>query len=259
MSKAYFTAYKILRAAGLTHEAALAMMGNWDKESLFDAFRRQGDLSAAAVPSHEYVAAVTSGAISREQFAQDQIGFGLAQWTYHNFSTGKGRKLNLYDFWKRSGKALDDPAMQTAFAVCELQNEYSGLYAELKQSDNLYYCTDQICKRYEQPEFNNVQDRYSAALSIKAVIEAGEQAAAEPPQEDKPEIFWPPRMLCLGMNGPDVQLLQASLLCHGYNAGGCSGIYDNRTKNMVIAFQAENGLDVDGIAGPKTFKALGIH
>lgn len=87
----YRISYIILRKAGLTHEAALAMQGNWARESLHDAFRKQGDLSEAAIPSHNYVAAVTTGAISREQFAKDQIGFGLAQWTYYNFDTGKDR------------------------------------------------------------------------------------------------------------------------------------------------------------------------
>lgn len=263
MSKAYSIVYSVLRAAGLTHEAALAMMGNWAKESLFDAFRKQGDLSEAAVPSHNYVASVTSGAIGREQFAQDQIGFGLAQWTYHNFNTGKGRKLNLYDFWKKSGKALDDPAMQTEFAVWELKNEYRGILEELKTSTNLYYCTDLICKRYEKPDYNNVDDRYKAALEIKAIIEAAPVDEPEPeaPKEDTPDtVFWPPRVLCLGMKGSDVQLLQAALFCHGYPCGesGSRGIVDTKTSNMICAFQAENGLAADAIAGPKTFRALGL-
>ena len=79
-------------------------------------------------------------------------------------------------------------------------------------------------------------------------------------EEEKPSEtpYWPPRMLCFGMDGADVQLLQALLLCHDYNPGGCTGIFDNRTKNMVLAFQTEHKLDVDGIAGPKTFKALGV-
>lgn len=256
----YRISYIILRKAGLTHEAALAMQGNWAKESLHDAFRKQGDLSEAAIPSHNYVAAVTSGAISREQFARDQIGFGLAQWTYYNFDTGKGRKLNLYDFWKRSGQDLDDPGMQTDFAVWELQHEFAGVYAELKKSTNLYYCTDLICKRYEQPSFNNVDDRYKAALEIKAIIEAEpeDEPEPEPPKEDTPDtVFWPPRVLCRGMMGTDVRLLQSLLACHGYPCGH-DGVADIWVSNMICAFQSENGLVADAIAGPKTFQALGL-
>ena len=213
--KAYRLAYGKLRGAGLTHEAALAMEGNWAKESLFDAFRKQGDLSEAAIPSHNYVAAVTSGAISRDQFARDQIGFGLAQWTFFDFKTGRGRKLNLYDFWRRSGQALDDPAMQVDFAIWELFHEYPFVYEKLVKSDNLYYCVDLICKKYEMPAFNNVDDRYKAALEIEAILAAEPESEPEPapePEADKPETpFWPPRVLCLGMVGSDVMLLQALL------------------------------------------------
>lgn len=263
MSKPYRIVYAKLRAAGLTEAASRAMMGNWAKESLFDAFRREGDLSDAAIPSHEYVAAVTSGAISRERFATDGIGFGLAQWTYYNFNTGRGRKLNLWDFWQRSGQALDDPDMQTDFCIWELRNEYPRVLEELQKSDNLYYCVDLICKRYEQPSFNNVGDRYEAALEIARILETEEaepEPAVEPePAEDTPESpFWPPRMLCLGMIGADVTLLQALLLCRGYNSGGCSGVFGVGTEKALRSFQQAKGLKVDGVAGPESFKTLGL-
>ena len=253
-TQSYITSYRILRAAGLTHESALAMQGNWAKESLHDAFRKQGDLSEAAVPSHNYVAAVTSGAVSREQFATDQIGFGLAQWTYYNFTTKRGRKLNLYDFWKRSGKALDDVAMQTDFSVWELQNEYGALYEELKKSNNLYYCTDLICKRYEQPQFNNVQDRYEAARQIGAIL-ANRETQEQIEKQDE-EKFWPPRMICEGMNGSDVEVLQALLKAHGYTLADSAGVFGTSTDKAVRKFQQDNNLAVDGIAGPMTWAAI---
>lgn len=258
-------AYRTLRAAGLTHEAALAMLGNWDKESLLTPCRKQGDLSEAAVPSREYTAAVTSGAISREQFARDRIGYGLAQWTYFDFSTGRGRKLNLYDFWERSGKALDDPAMQTQFAVWELthESEFASVMAELKSSDDLYHLTDLICKRYEKPGFNNVKDRYEAAKRIGALLasaEAQEQLEPEPPAGDKPDTpFWPPRVLAFGMVGADVTLLQALLLAHGYKCGGCTGIFNRETEAQVLVWQKDHKLKQDAIAGPITFRSLGLN
>ena len=256
MNKPYYIVYAILRAAGLTHEAALAMMGNWQCESLFDAFRRQGDLSEAAAPSHAYVAAVTSGAIGREQFARDQIGFGLAQWTYFNFDNGQGRKLDLWDFWQRSGQALDDPDMQAHFAVWELEHKYSGILEELRKSTNLYYCTDLICKRYEQPQYNNVGDRYAAAQQIETIL----ASQPEEPAEDGPETpFWPPRMLCEGMIGSDVTLLQAALTCHGHNPGGCSGIFTHATTTALEDFQTRRGIGTDGICGPISWTALGLQ
>lgn len=81
-------------------------------------------------------------------------------------------------------------------------------------------------------------------------------AAPSPQEEGSEETFWPPRMLCVGMDGPDVMALQGLLYAHGYNPGTCSGVFDSRTRAMVMAFQAENGLDPDGIAGPKTWAAI---
>jgi peptidoglycan hydrolase-like protein with peptidoglycan-binding domain len=104
-----------------------------------------------------------------------------------------------------------------------------------------------------------VDVRFKAAQEVRELIQGQaveniDNSVSEPRQE----LFWPPRMLCQGMNGADVQLLQSALMCHGYNCGGTSGIFDVRTHNMVLAFQTEHELDVDGIAGPKTFKALGV-
>lgn len=254
-TQVYITSYRILRAAGLTHEATLAMQGNWAKESLHDAFRKQGDLSEAAVPSHEYTAAVTSGAISRDRFSSDDIGYGLAQWTYWNKITKRGRKQNLYDFWKTSGKALDDVTMQTEFAVWELKHDYASVYEELKKSHNLYYCTDLICKRYEQPAYNNVQDRYEAAMKIGAVLANRETQA----KLDEPEVerFWPPRMICENMNGPDVEVAQALLKARGYTLSGSAGVFSASTRKAVEKFQRENPpLDIDGVIGPMTWTEL---
>lgn len=260
----FLAVYRILRAAGLTHEAALAMEGNWLAESRFDAFRVEGDHTDAATTSHAYVAAVASGTISRETFASDGKGFGLAQWTYFNRSTGRGRKLNLWDFWKRSGKALDDPTMQADFAVWELRNEpeFSALLPDLKSSDNLYYLTDLICKKYEKPAFNNVQVRYSDAQQIGAILASKEMQEAvtqDEPDEDQPDTaFWPPRMLCLGMIGSDVQLLQSLLSCHGHNPGGCTGVFNSGTEKTLRAFQEFAAITVDGVAGRESFTALGL-
>lgn len=257
----FLAVYRALRAAGVTHEGALALEGNWLAESRFDAFRVEGDLSDAAAPSHDYVAAVTSGAISREAFASDGRGFGLAQWTYFNKSTGRGRKLNLWDFWKRSGKALDDPLMQADFAVWELKTEaeFTTLWSELRSSDNLYYLTDRVCKIYEKPAFNNVQVRFSDAQQIGAILASPEMQHEADDHPDEPETsFWPPRMLCLGMIGSDVQLLQSLLLCRGFNPGGCTGVFNSGTEKTLRAFQEAAAITVDGVAGRESFTALGL-
>lgn len=242
---------KILRDAGLTWAAIYSFFGNWKKESLLDAFRVEPDLSEAALPSHEYVSQILTGQMQRLDFARDQRGFGLAQWTYFNKSTGQGRKLDLWDFWQRSGRSIDDPIMQTQFAVWELQNrEWRAILPELQRSDNLYYLTDLVCKKYEKPTVNNVGDRYNAALEIKTLLE--EQDHFGDTNEmvgGNAERYWPPRELCEGMEGPDVAFAQSGLWARGYTNTDTPAIFGGCTDKVVRRFQADRKLTVDGIIG----------
>lgn len=61
-----------------------------------------------------------------------------------------------------------------------------------------------------------------------------------------------------GSTGGEVTQIQQRLAELGYNPGKADGIYGAQTKNAVISFQRDYGLDDDGIAGPKTLEALGL-
>lgn len=63
----------------------------------------------------------------------------------------------------------------------------------------------------------------------------------------------------MGSQSNEVRLIQEELTRRGYFTSAIDGIYGTRTKNAVIKFQKDNGLDPDGIAGVKTLKALGIN
>ena len=58
------------------------------------------------------------------------------------------------------------------------------------------------------------------------------------------------------MRGDDVKALQSMLNVLGFNCGAVDGIFGDKTKAGVIAFQQAKGLVVDGIVGPKTRAAL---
>ncbi len=65
-------------------------------------------------------------------------------------------------------------------------------------------------------------------------------------------------MLQPGDKGYLVEKLQTALQSKGYYKGEISGIYDQAVQEAVKAFQAEQKLEADGIAGINTMRALGM-
>lgn len=244
--------YNGLRAGGLSPAGALAMLGNWACESACEACRLQGDFMEGRTLSREYADAVDNGIMDAKVYAGDAKGWGLAQWTWHT------RKANLLTFCRQRSVSIASEQAQVDFSLWELREYYRDLWQYLQSvgMESLHDAVERVCKEYEQPAYNNVEPRYQAALRIADSLRE-EDSDLEP---DRPEdAFWPPRMLDRDMIGADVQVLQAILLARGYAVGGVSGIYDTRTRNMVLAFQAESGLKADGVCGPKTWKALGVR
>lgn len=61
-----------------------------------------------------------------------------------------------------------------------------------------------------------------------------------------------------GSSGSEVTNIQTKLKRWGYYSGSIDGIFGSQTLNAVKKFQSKNGLTVDGIAGERTLKAMGI-
>ncbi len=62
-----------------------------------------------------------------------------------------------------------------------------------------------------------------------------------------------------GSKGDAVKGLQNALWSRGYDPGPIDGIFGSGTENAVMGFQSDNGLAVDGIAGPMTWGALDVY
>lgn len=63
-------------------------------------------------------------------------------------------------------------------------------------------------------------------------------------------------LLRIGDQGPLVKAFQEQLAALLYPVGKADGIFGSRTRAAVLAFQAENGLMIDGLIGPETRNAL---
>jgi hypothetical protein len=77
-------------------------------------------------------------------------------------------------------------------------------------------------------------------------------AKREPPKHFKS----PPPTLREGDDGWHVKRLQTLLTAAGAEPFGIDGDFGANTTNAVRQFQAAHGLDVDGVVGPMTWKAL---
>lgn len=274
----YQRIFNRLREKGLSETVALAFLGNWQCESNCEAYRVEGDFSAFRTGSKHYTQLIQSGAMSRESFGTDQRGYGLAQWTYVNLARTEGRKFDLYDFWTARGGAIDSIEMQCDFCAWELNLGYAHVKAELSGVTDLYKAVDIICRKYEQPAVNNVNERYQAALTIRDKISRDniydEPEPSEPPSDDISDSGnietpsaseWPPRGvrggkndpgLCNGMTGNDITILQAILRAREYYDGQLDGQFDSFLDSAVKKFQSDKGLIPDGIVGPLTWSSL---
>lgn len=60
----------------------------------------------------------------------------------------------------------------------------------------------------------------------------------------------------MGDSGDEVLEIQAKLQEAGYTISNIDGVYGAETKNSVLAFQKDIGLETDGIVGRDTYQAL---
>ncbi|HPQ02863.1 MAG TPA: spore cortex-lytic enzyme [Bacillota bacterium] len=76
-------------------------------------------------------------------------------------------------------------------------------------------------------------------------------AATPAKAETRPTLYW-------GSRGRSVRLVQWKLSDWGYYRWWVDGVFGANTHRAVLAFQRKNGLKVDGLVGPQTWRALGF-
>lgn len=116
------------------------------------------------------------------------------------------------------------------------EQAYNTWYQAFQEASNGVYTGEVMSDTVNAPEKNEV-------------------AAANPAKGDSPQNH---RQVSRGSSGSDVAAMQTYLIHLGYHCGdkGADGVFGTDTRAAVKAFQADYGLKVDGICGPKTWRAL---
>lgn len=141
--------WNYLKSQGFSDAGIAGIMGNLQQESGLRADNVQNHMG---YEDADYVAAIKSGAISRDEFIHDSRGFGIAQWTYHT------RKAALYD--TLGPQNIDSLAGQLSFMVNEMGDDLTG---KLKSATSVNDATDVFQYTYERAGKPNMENRRNQA------------------------------------------------------------------------------------------------
>ena len=231
---------------GMTPAGAAGATANIMAES---AGRPNNVEDRSGIADERYTAMVDNGTYAN--FTTDAYGYGLCQWTSRN------RKNDLLDYAQGHGVSIGDASMQFQFMAREMRASYTYVWNTLTHTADPYEAGYVMCKFYEIPADTERQAQYRGNQA-RAIYERCSGTTPVDPEPDYPvtETYWPPRMICKGMDGADVTVLQALLVARGYTVNAVNGVFDDSTDKACRKFQSAAGLAVDGIAGPNTWTAI---
>ena len=135
-----------LKSKGFNNYACADILANMDCESGLNPKNLQDSYqSRLGFTDESYVLAIDNGTYSREEFATDNAGAFLCQWTWHS------RKRSLYDFCKARGASIGDIYAQLDFFYKELESMFTGVLSSLKGAKSVRDATVVMMLKYECP------------------------------------------------------------------------------------------------------------
>lgn len=135
----------------------------------------------------------------------------------------------------------------------ESVNDHSSLFNRLKRYENLRNCQD-----YEEACINVQKDGYATAPSYaQTLMNAVKKNRLWLWDYEVLRLYSADKMrtIKVGSDGGGVYLLQLLLSYQGYKLS-TDGQFGGQTEYVLKAYQQKNGLVMDGICGPKTWKAI---
>lgn len=244
-------------------EAAKSQLGNpyvfgmWGRECTPSVRRRYAGYN----PSHKRAIFKACPVLSGKQPScdgckwQGKLAFDCRGFTYWCLlqvgitikGGGATSQYNTAANWVQRGEIREMP--EVVCCVFQRRNgrmQHTGIHIG---GGKVIHCSNGV-------QWGDTSDKAWTHYAIPAGLYAAEEiAAAGKPDPAKPAetvVF----NLRRGSKGADVVKLQNALNAIGYDCGAADGIFGAATEKAVRAFQADNGLTVDGIAGKATQAAL---
>ena len=243
--------YNYLKQGGLSHNGACAMMGNMYCESLLKSDNVEDRCQRTDA---SYTEAVNNGTINRNIFDHDAFGYGLCQWTYFT------RKDELWQRTVGKGISVADERAQCDLCVSELKRDYRNLYNYLCGDCDLYKAAERICKEYEQPAVNNVNDRYVKAREYANDLKDDDSSPGGVPTPTPPQstesVEITVRVLRKGDLGRDVFMMQTGLQDMGIDCGVPDGDFGTQTERGVNDLRESVGLPTDGVVDADVWQII---
>lgn len=229
-------------AIGMTPAGAAGCCANVAHES---AYKANNVEDRSGISDETYTRNVDNG--SYQNFTGDAFGYGFCQWT------SRDRKTALLSYATGKGVSIGDPDMQMQFLAREMRQSYPFVWNRLTSSDDPYDCGYVMCKFFEIPADTERQAQARGTLAQEIFRRCSGAAPAIEPTPKPTSEYWPPRVICKGMNGADVTVWQALMVAHGYGVTAVNGVFGEGTDKATRRFQQDHGLAVDGIAGPQSW------
>lgn len=149
-----------------------AIMGNLFAESCIDSTNLQNSYEGRYGTDAQYTQRVDEGVYSRNKFANDAAGYGIAQWTYWS------RKAALWDHQKLTlgGRSIGDLDGQLSFLIQELRG-YKAVWDAVTTGTDLETVTGIVLRQYERPaNQSDANVRHRTAYAKEYLEEYGSKA-----------------------------------------------------------------------------------
>ena len=152
------TVWDFLIQNGYTKEGAAGFMGNLKAESRIESvIYEDAYKSVIGLTDQEYVDYVNDGRYTN--FVYDQVGFGLAQWTYWS------RKQALLN---KCRGIIGDMHCQLEYLSIEMRDSFAGVDSLLRTSNNVRDCALKVLFEFESPaDQSEAVQNYRSSLAYE--------------------------------------------------------------------------------------------